>query len=349
MPFWTQKIRALFRKQQHIHQQSLNHTLLEIPVEILLPIFALLPLPSQVCLTLSCKSLYELFGFVLKDERLAWPRLLANKSYEVPLNQPDLQRNQLLLQLENDRWLRCAGCLKIHPHAFFLPDRRSLPPLSRRRCMYESDVVDLCPCLSLTFFDRLRLEKWLHTGLVDTLSQSNRQMFQLLGTKGQQYLLHQCSMVDHADAFINLTMMVTLQENNSLAIQTRYHIYWSTAPHPGAAPPFYMPSDIEPIFLCPHFEILEFLYDLLHWSRPKCVACDSSAHIIGRMDNGRYIVVQGMRNLGGIPHPARLTWLITSRQHWNRNARIWYYLHGEQNGYVAASIPTEDISHRQTS
>jgi hypothetical protein len=212
--------------------------------------------------------------------------------------------------------------------------------------MYESDVVDLCPCLLLTFFDRVRLEKWLRTGIVDTLSQMNRQMFQLLVIKGQQYLLHQCSMVDHADAFINLTMMVTLQENNSLAVQTRYHIYWSTArPAPGAAPPLYMPPrDTEPMFLCPHFDILAFLYDPYYWTKTKCLVCDTSAHIIGRMDNGRYIVVQGMRNLGGIPHPARLTWLTTSRQRWNRIGRGWYYSHGEQNGYVAASIPTEDLT-----
>jgi hypothetical protein len=71
--------------------------------------------------------------------------------------------------------------------------------------------------------------------------------------------------------------------------------------------PLYMPArDIEPIFVCPHFDILAIIYDPYYWSKNKCLVCDTSAHIISRMDNGRYIVVQGMRNLGGIPHPARL-------------------------------------------
>ncbi|UDD65119.1 hypothetical protein AFCA_012313 [Aspergillus flavus] len=51
--------------------------LLNLPLDILFEIFPLLPLPSQVCLALSCKPLYRLFSSTLQDEQLAWPRLLA--------------------------------------------------------------------------------------------------------------------------------------------------------------------------------------------------------------------------------------------------------------------------------
>lgn len=152
-------------------------------------------------------------------------------------------------------------------------------------------------------------------------------------------------MVNHADAFVNLTTMVTLQENNSLAIQTRYHMYRNTPrPAPGAAHPLYMPPhDMEPIFLCPHFDILAFLYNPYYWSRNKCLVCDNTgAHIISRMDSGRYIVVQGVRNLGGIPHPAHLTWLSTSRQRWNRTGRVWYFL--QESRIDISQYPTEDLT-----
>ncbi|EIT73656.1 hypothetical protein AO1008_04816 [Aspergillus oryzae 100-8] len=99
--------------------------LLNLPLDILFEIFPLLPLPSQVCLALSCKPLYRLFSSTLQDEQLAWPRLLACKTFrisdtlssnEAPLISP---RTQVLLQLQDDWWLYCAACLKIQPRALF--------------------------------------------------------------------------------------------------------------------------------------------------------------------------------------------------------------------------------------
>lgn len=49
--------------------------LFKFPMELLLQIFSHLPLPSRVCLALSCKDLYDLFGWVLKAEELRFPGL----------------------------------------------------------------------------------------------------------------------------------------------------------------------------------------------------------------------------------------------------------------------------------
>ncbi|KKK26766.1 hypothetical protein ARAM_000363 [Aspergillus rambellii] len=200
----------------------------DVPLEILQLIFPLIPFLSQVCLALTCKPLYRLLGHVLKDDRLAWPRALAMKTYEVPLNQPDHLRNQLLLLLEDDRWLYCSWCLKLHPHALFLrlDCGKDSPPSLHRTCIHSAGVVDLCPCLSLTFFDRIRLEEWLQTGLADTITRSPRvhQAFQLSVLDGQRYLLHQCSITDHKYAFVRIFMKIILDEDGLLVVRTRYYV-----------------------------------------------------------------------------------------------------------------------------
>ncbi|PYH97249.1 hypothetical protein BO71DRAFT_468616, partial [Aspergillus ellipticus CBS 707.79] len=253
----------------------------DITIDILLIIFELLPLPSQACLALSCKTLHAHFGFILKDAKLTWPRLLATKSYEVPLAQPNIPRNQLLLLLEDDRWLYCSGCLKLHPHNLFSSYSRSSPP-QERRCMYQSGVIDLCPCLALTFFDRMRLEQWLRTGFIDALSPSTRHAFQLTVIKHRICLLHRCSMTEHAEAFIDLTIMMTLEENSCLKVQTRYHLHMSIPQRiQGSRLRLHLwPLSMESIFLCPHFTIMEFLFNPHGWSENRCKQCDTNALVI---------------------------------------------------------------------
>lgn len=61
--------------------------ILKLPNELLFQIQSLLPLASQVCLALSCKTLLELFKSVLGNEEFHFPRIyridrarLCNKS-----------------------------------------------------------------------------------------------------------------------------------------------------------------------------------------------------------------------------------------------------------------------------
>ncbi|KAG2417705.1 hypothetical protein HFD88_008924 [Aspergillus terreus] len=93
-----------------------GHTsIVDIPVELLSLIFELLPLPSKVCFALSSKRMYRLFGTIVKDDRLVYPRLFSSKKFPIPLNRSDIPRNQLLIQLEDQRFAFCSVCLKLHP------------------------------------------------------------------------------------------------------------------------------------------------------------------------------------------------------------------------------------------
>ncbi|KAL4910620.1 hypothetical protein BDW74DRAFT_887 [Aspergillus multicolor] len=101
-------------------QEELNSSLLlELPLEILLLIIPHLPLVSQACLALTCKPLYRLLRSAHGNEQLAWPRYLA---YPLPSCKQfgmGSLRNELLLKLEDARWLYCRGRLKLHPKECF--------------------------------------------------------------------------------------------------------------------------------------------------------------------------------------------------------------------------------------
>ncbi|KAB8277127.1 hypothetical protein BDV30DRAFT_234928 [Aspergillus minisclerotigenes] len=280
--------------------------LLNLPLDILFEIFPLLPLPSQVCLALSCKPLYRLFSSTLQDEQLAWPSLLACKtfrlpdtlsSHEAPLISP---RTQVLLQLEDDWWLYCAACLKIQPRALFRQGIESLP-LQCQKCIFEALVIDLCPCLSLTYFDRIRLERWLFTGLTDTLSQRIREAFQPLIIDDRPSLLHQCSISSIPEVSVDLEIVVALNDRKRLEALTRYRVRMSSyQPRPrGVIPRFSGPHDAtERIYLCPHIDLLPFVRDSYYWPQIECWSCETSVCVDSCEEEGLYVVLQGVRNLG---------------------------------------------------
>ncbi|KAE8364287.1 hypothetical protein BDV27DRAFT_128718 [Aspergillus caelatus] len=132
-------------------------------------------------------------------------------------------RTQLLLQLQDDYWLYCEARLKLQPRALFWPGIESFPPLSLE-CIYRTRVIDLCPCLSLTFFDRTRLERWLHTGLTDTLSKRTQESFKLLTAVGQVSLVHKCSIPNTPEVSIDILITVTFNESMRLEAQTGYYV-----------------------------------------------------------------------------------------------------------------------------
>lgn len=74
---------------------------LKLPTELLLLICPLLPFPAQVCLALTCKHMYQLFGSVLDDERLCFPRVLSNKKFEISPIHRILQENRYTPSLKS--------------------------------------------------------------------------------------------------------------------------------------------------------------------------------------------------------------------------------------------------------
>lgn len=312
---------------KHYHQLSL----LDLPLDILLLIFPLLSLLSQACLALTCKPFYCLCGHVLKDNSLAWPR--SGRTYEPPLSQPELLRNQFLLRLENESWLYCSGCLKLHPPRRF--GLRSDPP-ERRKCNYHSGVVDLCPCLSLTFFDRIRLEESLREGAFDTsLPLTIRRAFEFSVSSGKRCLMHHCSITYHAHALVDMTMMISLDVQR-LEVQKTYRLHLSQPWRARVTPELRsemrsLRDEMEPILLCPHFDLIDFLYDPYNRGLgPKNCACSScNAYIAGpeSTNNGRYVIVRWRQNLGG-PTDTSL-WYASSRSEYQTYRLSWYLRHGD--------------------
>ncbi|KAI9371590.1 hypothetical protein BJX61DRAFT_543531 [Aspergillus egyptiacus] len=293
---------------------KLESSLLNLPPELHWLIFSLLPLPSQACLALTCKQFYRLFSHVLEDERLAWPRLLASQSYTALLGHPGSPRTQLLRRFEDDYWSYCPGCLKLHPAEDSLD--YPLPMTDACSSIYsDQPIVDLCPCLALTYCDRLRLEEWLRTEHASPLlSRRIRCAFQ----RRLNSLQHDCWMFHHADAFVRSVMTVALDEQGCLIVRTRYH-------HIDRL--YSRPCDMEPIFLCPHVNIFEYILVPLLWVDNRCMLCDASMQDLSSAEYGYHHVVQSVRTLGDRGEDGRETWCLQARHESERLKRKWY-LHG---------------------
>ncbi|KAE8381607.1 hypothetical protein BDV26DRAFT_278613 [Aspergillus bertholletiae] len=281
LSFFAEKIRSFLRLPREKPRST--PPLLDLPVEIISEIFPLLPLPSRVCLALSCKALYGLFSSSLQDERLGWPSLAACKTFNM---------TKLLLQLQDDCWLYCRACLKIQPRAMFWP-RAALVPPGLRECIYTARVIDLCPCLSLTYFDRIRLERWLYTGLTDTLSPRIRKAFQLSVASVEPSLIHRCSWPDIPGVSVDLLITVMFNQNQQLEAQTMYDVRMSDYnPIPWCRVPHFLGEESYPhrLYLCPHVDLLPFICGTHFWPRTYCYTCETSASVAscGKRDWGNF-------------------------------------------------------------
>ena len=84
-------------------------TILSLQESVLHNIHKCLPLVDKVCLSLTCKTLFDLFGAILKEKELEFPR---HSRIGIPIlcvNSRNVPRNQLLLRLESRNWAYCGG------------------------------------------------------------------------------------------------------------------------------------------------------------------------------------------------------------------------------------------------
>lgn len=137
----------------------------QIPPEIVGMIFAFLSMPDQICFSLSCKYILA----CLQGIRLS--HLLPPEKR--PVLSPHAKNRsivQLLHQLEDDRWRYCSECWTLHPrHTPLLVQtiRRLRERSHCLNCLLARDQfcyhvpyigeVDICPCLTITFRDKLHL------------------------------------------------------------------------------------------------------------------------------------------------------------------------------------------------
>lgn len=143
-----------------------------LPFGIVLEISRQLSVPDQVCFSLSCKYLYEAFRYLLGTKPVQISHICPPESRPVLCINTNIEqrpRVQLLRQLEDSRWKFCDECWLLHPrvkrkaHRLTLRDKfRGFivfpsPKLLENTDFQHSGMIEICPCLTITFSDKLRL------------------------------------------------------------------------------------------------------------------------------------------------------------------------------------------------
>lgn len=143
----------------------------DIPSKILHVIFDFLSTPDQVCLSLSCKHLYAYYLSILDARGTSLHELFPHEIRPILCRNTEIEnrpRIHLLRQLRNRRWEYCHECWNLHPMSAFYRYllqlfvlRKTYPGnlqlYGRYGCMLVAGQVDICPCLNITFRDKLDL------------------------------------------------------------------------------------------------------------------------------------------------------------------------------------------------
>lgn len=197
--------------------------LFRLPMELFLDILSYLPLKDKVCLALSCKGIYSILSHELKADELSFPRMPIDKSAYDTLKDKCHLRIAFLSQLENDRWAACGRCQMLHPHHEFFEDRfKGLPP-TERKCLLWAGIVDLCPCIALTFRHQAYIVEFLKGEKAAceerSLTLISKGLMQaVLNNNDGLYLIHRCTAYPSASVEIRLS----LTKNGQLAASSRY-------------------------------------------------------------------------------------------------------------------------------
>lgn len=186
-------------------------------------IYQYLPLLDQACLALSCRSLFNIIGNVLKNEEFAFRRLLHIRIPKLCVNRPNIKRNQLRVRLEDQRWALCDACLKLQPREEFVKVKyprsyKSVP----NACAEFAGIADLCPCLSVTLRGRAQLIELLQSSSAQPPKDQERFWSRVI-EKGNTYLSHQC-VIDNEDSNRADVQMRLSIESNQLKLRTRYRL-----------------------------------------------------------------------------------------------------------------------------
>jgi hypothetical protein len=213
-----------------------------VPNELLLLIINNLEMVDQTCLALSCWTLYHKIGPLVLDH----PDLSLSLTADIcPCTSP---RSELLRRLEKDhykRWIHCTTCYTLHPPSEFIGVYNFLGywPCSffSRHCQ-SSGVVDLCPCIQLTFRQKVRLIRYLKALSQNTDHENASQnpimhgrlrafkvdMGNKGGPKGTRYLSHECSISNNPLGIIKIKMNAYLSNEDHFVVETKYEVSGSS-------------------------------------------------------------------------------------------------------------------------
>jgi hypothetical protein len=294
--------------------------ILAVPNELLLMIFGNLETADQACLALSCQVLYHKVG----------PLVLGHPDLSLliaPGPQPLLgfsPRMELLLRLEKDhyrRWLYCATCRKLHsPSEFEGMDRinnalaypSEISP--RRRCTSTPGIVELCPCIQLTFRQKVRLIRYLKAlshgnDSQDSPSIHYGRLRAFKANKGgpetARYLTHGCSILDHPLGVIKITINAYLDKWDHFVVQAKYEVLSSRPINP---------RELNRGRGCPHYRTYGHGTRSILWHWPHgggvCFFCQLACYGCSREKGPFQTAAQCRRDLGGSAWPPDHTWDI---------------------------------------
>ena len=213
-------------------QKSRAQPPIQPPRRHVLPHIRQLPLINKVCFSLSSKTLFNIFGSIAKRTGFELPRLLDRLNPDLCLPEPGVTRNQLL-RLENRRRVFCSQCLRLHRNATreWHPDYFIWGPVDQSKLLKqycnEFGIVDLCPCISITFRDGKRIRELLRTLSAGTATKQAldrwSHAFKVKADDGNQYLVHECrKRSENVETHIQMTLFI--EQPDKLVMQSRYTV-----------------------------------------------------------------------------------------------------------------------------
>ncbi|KAL4963169.1 uncharacterized protein BDV14DRAFT_202209 [Aspergillus stella-maris] len=287
-----------------------------VPEDIIRIIASYLPSVSRACYALSCKAVYSCIPFALKDEELSWPKFFGSMSLAIEENLANHPWTMLLKKVQDKRWKYCSRCLKLHPSSWVSPwcsdpEKGGTPWVWS--CYPQVDVVDLCPCLALTWFDGQAITQWLRNGSAENLHfpKSIRDGLRLQKAKGRRFLRHDCRIINDPNQLVRIKLAICLTADNHLQVLTKYILgpYTPISTWPLSPGQTYQnliaPSVSQLLPLCPH---IDARYYILNHHAGYYTECCDGAH---DFDLGPGGFITSVRNLGSQYHPEN--WRKSSR------------------------------------
>ncbi|KAK2746146.1 hypothetical protein FQN55_005775 [Onygenales sp. PD_40] len=215
--------------------------ILDLPLELMLMINDLLPLEARCCLALTCKGLFEFNSDAVEAPEFDF---LPSNPYDRRLmkNSDNLttERWSLLRLLESEQWLCCSTCLMLHTTRHFSTRQILARPTHRVCKLGRVGIVNLCPCMNLTFHQRNTIAERIKAS----------------GASDRAYLLHGCIL--HSESTCVVTKIrACLGERGDLFIHTQYAVFisgWNLD----------RPLDLLPRVFCPHLTFYHYfrLYEV---------------------------------------------------------------------------------------
>lgn len=275
-----------------------KNLILSLPDTVLVKIHEELPIIDAVCLALTCKRLSKLFPATLKEKEFEFPRLLELRNPLLCLNYSKITRNQLLLRLENRRWLYCGQCLRLHPRKVFDKDNKYWAPSLIRSCSRYAGIVDICPCAAWTIRDRDRAVK-----LLKSTSPSGTQFGPFVFQSGSRPRLeHTCHLSSNEKYDADVAISIYINTKNHLLVHAKYVL---------SLTPTYIFIPLEPIFACPHFSLSEGTIICPASDCPSCLATISKETITE--NNKTKVLFEVTRDLGSCESTGDSCWLRNCR------------------------------------